>query len=170
MNITEEEKKELEDIYQSLLNDDKVKRMLNIPMHRGSNCYIHSFMVAKIAMRKAIKKKRPVDLKSLLYACIFHDYYLYDWRKDRSLLKGHGKNHPSIAVKNAKEDFNIPDSSAQIIKSHMWPINFKQYPKGREAKLLSIADKKVAIRESFVSKKRKEKNKNKLLKYISTLF
>ena len=170
MNLTETEKNELEQLYQSLFNDEKVRRMLDIPMHRGSNCFVHSFMVTKIAINRAIKKIKYIDLKALLYACVFHDYYLYDWRKDRSKLKGHGKNHPDIAVKNAKEDFDIPDNSAKIIKTHMWPINFKQFPKGREARLLSFADKKVAIREAFVSKKRKEKNKNKILKYISTLF
>ena len=168
--VTEEEKNELEQIYQSLFNDAKVRRMLDIPMHRGSNCFVHSFMVAKIALNKAIKKKKTLNLKALLYACIFHDYYLYDWRKDRSKLKGHGKNHPGIAIKNAKEDFNIPDESAVIIKSHMWPINFKEYPKGKEARLLSYADKKVAIREAFISKKRKNKNKDNLLIYLSKLF
>ena len=169
MPISEEQKKELEEIYQSLLNDEKVKRMLDIPMHRGSNCYVHSFVVTKLAMKRAIKKKN-INLKALLYACVFHDYYLYDWRKDRTKLKGHGKNHPSIAVKNAKEDFDLPDESASIILSHMWPINFKRYPKGREARLLSFADKKVAIKEAFISKKRKIKNKDNLLISLSKLF
>ena len=119
MNISQEEKTELETLYQSLLNDDKVKRMLDIPMHRGSNCYIHSFMVAKTAINRALKKKKQINLRVLLYACVFHDYYLYDWRKDRSKKKGHGKNHPSIAIKNAKEDFDLPDESAKIISSHI---------------------------------------------------
>ena len=170
MAISEATKKELEEIYQSLLNDDRVRRMLDIPMHRGSNCYIHSFMVAKIALNKAIKKRKPLDYKALLYACIFHDYYLYDWRKDRSKRKGHGRNHPRIAIENAKKDFDLPEASETIIASHMWPLNFKKYPKGIEARLLSLADKKVAIKEVFISKKRKFKNKNRLLEYIKTLF
>ena len=170
MNLTENEKNELEQLYQSLFNNEKVRRMLDIPMHRGSNCFVHSFMVTKIAIHKALKKKKPINLKALLYACVFHDYYLYDWRKDRTKLKGHGKNHPSIAVKNAKEDFDLPDESASIILSHMWPINFKRYPKGKEARLLSFADKKVAIKEAFISKKRKIKNKDNLLIYLNKLF
>ena len=170
MNISQEEKTELETLYQSLLNDDKVKRMLDIPMHRGSNCYIHSFMVAKIAINRALKKKKQINLRVLLYACVFHDYYLYDWRKDRSKKKGHGKNHPSIAIKNAKEDFDLPDESAKIISSHMWPINFKDFPRSTEAKLLTLADKRMATREFFISKKKKLKNREKLLRYISTLF
>ena len=169
MPISEEQKKELEEIYQSLLNDEKVKRMLDIPMHRGSNCYVHSFVVAKLAMKRAIKKKN-INLKALLYACVFHDYYLYDWRKDREKLKGHGKNHPTIAINNAKADFNLSEESANIIKSHMWPINFKLFPNTKEARLLTITDKRVATREAFISKKRKLRNREKVFKYISTLF
>ena len=169
MELSEQEKNELEDLYQSLLNDEKVKRMLDIPMHRGSNCYIHSFMVAKTAIHRALKKKN-VNLKILLYAAVFHDYYLYDWRTDRSKKKGHGKNHPGIAIENAKKDFDLPEESEAIIRSHMWPINFKLFPKTKEARLLTLADKRIATREFFISKKKKLKNRSKLLEYISKLF
>ena len=47
MKITPEEKKHLEELYQKFLNDEKIKRMMQVPMHRGSNCYLHSFKVAK---------------------------------------------------------------------------------------------------------------------------
>ena len=40
MKITAEQKEYLENIYQKFLNDKKVLRMKEIPMHRGSNCYI----------------------------------------------------------------------------------------------------------------------------------
>ena len=169
MKLTEELRKELEDIYQSLLNDDKVKRMLNIPMHRGSNCYIHSFKVAKLAIKRALRHK-VVDLKVLLYACIFHDYYLYDWRANKEYRKGHGKNHPGIAAENAKKDFDIPEKSLNIIKSHMWPINFKRFPNSKEARILSLADKKIASIEALTSKKYKLNKRPEDMKYISSLF
>ena len=169
MTITEEQKKELEDLYQSLFNNDKVKRMLDIPMHRGSNCYIHSFVVAKLAIRKALKKK-DVNLVALLYACVFHDYYLYDWRIDKSKRKGHGRNHPMIAINNAKEDFDLPVESIKAIQTHMWPLNFSQFPKTREAKILTLTDKKVALKEALISKEQKLRNRAKLLEYIQTLF
>ena len=169
MIISEKERQELEEIYQSLLNDDRVKQMIDIPMHRGSNCYIHSFKVAKLAIRRALTKK-SADLKTLLYAAIFHDYYLYDWRKDRSKIKHHGKNHPYLAAEQAKRDFDIPFESMEIIKAHMWPLNFKQFPKSREAKILTISDKRVAAREALTSKKYKLKNREKELVFISKLF
>ena len=169
MKLTLEEKNELEEIYQSFLQNDKVKRMLDIPMHRGSNCYIHSFKVAKLAIKRALRHK-VVDLKALLYAAIFHDYYLYDWRSHREYLKGHGKKHPYIAADNAKNDFDIPEASLNIIKSHMWPLNFKQFPNTKEARILSLADKKIATLEALSSKKYKNKNQESDMNYIASLF
>ena len=169
MVLTEIEKQELEEIYQSLYHDEKVRRMYDIPMHRGSNCFIHSFKVAKRAIYKGMKHK-SIDLKVILYAAIFHDYYLYDWRKDKSKRKRHGRNHPFLAASQAKKDFDIPDKSIEIIHSHMWPLNFKLFPKSKEAKILTLADKAVATREALTSKKHKLKNRDKEEEFIKTLF
>ena len=169
MKITEQEKQRLENLYQTFLNDEKILRMKDISMHRGSNCYEHSFKVAKKAIRKSLNKTN-VNLEVVLLGAILHDYYLYDWRKDRSKLKKHGKNHPGIAIENAVKDFNIPDEVKKVIKSHMWPINIKAYPKSKEAKIVSISDKEVTIVESMTTKKYKQKKREKYLSYISTLF
>lgn len=169
MKITLEEKKRLEDIYQAFLNDEKILRMKDISMHRGSNCYEHSFKVAKKAIKKSLNRK-DVNLEVVLLGAILHDYYLYDWRKDRSKLKKHGKNHPEIAINNATKDFDISEDVKKVIKSHMWPINIKDYPKSKEAKIVSISDKAVTIGESFTSKKYKQKKRYKYLSYISHLF
>ena len=169
MKITEQEKQRLENLYQTFLNDEKILRMKDISLHRGSNCYEHSFKVAKKAIRKSLNRKN-VNLEVVLLGAILHDYYLYDWRKDRSKLKKHGKNHPDIAIENAIKDFNIPDEVKKVIKSHMWPINIKDYPKSKEAKIVSISDKEVTIVESMTTKKYKQKKREKYLSYISTLF
>ena len=169
MKITEEEKKRLEDIYQAFLHDEKILRMKEISMHRGSNCYEHSFKVAKKAIKKSLNRK-DINLEVVLLGAILHDYYLYDWRKDRSKLKKHGKNHPEIAIKNATKDFDISEDVKKVIKSHMWPLNIKEYPKSKEAKIVSISDKAVTIGESFTSIKYKQKKREKYLSYISHLF
>ena len=169
MKITEQEKERLESLYQSFLKDEKILRMKDISMHRGSNCYIHSFKVAKKAIKKSLNRK-DVNLEVVLLGAILHDYYLYDWRKDRSKLKKHGKNHPHIAIENAMRDFDISEDVKKVIKSHMWPINIKDYPKSKEAKIVSISDKAVTIKESLTTEKYKEKRLDKYLSYISTLF
>ena len=171
MKINQEEKERLETIYQTFLHDEKILKMKEISMHRGSNCYEHSFKVARKAIRHALRyHKKEINLEIVLIGSILHDYYLYDWRQDRSKLKGHGKNHPVIAAKNAKEDFNIPDKSAEIILSHMWPINIRRYPHSKEAKILSYADKRIAMKEAFSSRRRKEKKHPFVLNDIAKLF
>ena len=170
MKISEEYKKELEDLYQSLLHDPKVNRMKEVPMHRGSNCYLHSFRVAKKAVHLALKKSKPVDVKAILTAAVLHDYYLYDWRKDRSKRKHHGQRHPYIAAEHAVEDFHVNELVQMIIKSHMWPMNFKEFPKTKEAKILSICDKSIATREALCCKKHKQKKMAKYMEDISSLF
>ena len=169
MIITNEEQNRLETIYQAFLNDEKILRMKDISMHRGSNCYLHSFKVAKKAIKKSLNRK-DVNLEVVLLGAILHDYYLYDWRKDRSKLKKHGKNHPGVAINNAVKDFDISEEVKKVIKSHMWPINIKDYPKSKEAKIVSISDKAVTIGESLTSKKYKQKRLDKYLSYISHLF
>ena len=169
MKITIEEQNRLETIYQTFLKDEKILRMKDISMHRGSNCYLHSFKVAKKAIKKSLSRK-DVNLEVVLLGAILHDYYLYDWRKDRSKLKKHGKNHPNIAIENAVKDFNISEEVKKVIKSHMWPLNIKDYPNSKEARIVSISDKAVTIGESLTSIKYKQKKREKYLSYISHLF
>ena len=165
-----EEKERLEEIYYSFLNDPKIDMMKDVSMHRGSNCYLHSFQVAKLAIKRALRRKKKLDLESILIASILHDYYLYDWRKDKSLLKKHGSRHPYIACNNAKRDFNINNKVADIILSHMWPINFKRFPKTVEARIVNNADTHVAFMEAMTSKIHKAKRIEKKLEFISELF
>lgn len=171
MKLVQEQKDKLENIYQTFLNDDRILRMKEIPMHRGSNCYIHSFRVAKKAIKNAIRLfKKNIDLEVVLIGAILHDYYLYDWRANREYRKGHAKNHEKIASENASRDFDVPLEIKKVIESHMWPFSINSFPHTREAKVVSFADKSVATMEAFTSKKYKVKKRETYLKYISTLF
>ena len=168
--ISIELKQELENLYKGFLNNEKILKMKEIPMHRGSNCYIHSFKVCKYVIKKAIKSKKEYHYKALIIASILHDYYLYDWRKHHELKKRHGKKHPLIADANARKDFNIDEEVSNIIKTHMWPLTPKLYPKSREAKLVNYVDDVIATREFLTSKRFKAKREEKYLQYISHLF
>ena len=139
-------------------------------MHRGSNCYEHSFKVAKKAIKHSIRYHKKVNLEAVLIGAILHDYYLYDWRSDRSKKKKHARNHPYIASANAEKDFQMSKKVKKIIESHMWPINPKEFPTTKEARIVSIADKGVTIAEASTSAKYKEKKREKYLEYISHLF
>ena len=171
MNIKEKERIRLEEIYQTFLNDEKIKKMKNIRMHRGSNCYEHSFKVAKKAIRVANRSThKNLKYEVILIGAILHDYYLYDWREDKKKRKRHGRNHPLIASENAAKDFKISNDVRKIIETHMWPINMRLYPKTREAKIVSICDKAVSLGESLTSIAFKKKRREKYLSYISHLF
>lgn len=168
--LDEKSKKELEELYQSFLNNPFILKMKEIPMHRGSNCYIHSFKVCKLVIKKAIKSKKEYHYKALIIASVLHDYYLYDWREHHELKKKHGKRHPLIAEYNARRDFAIDEEVSEIIKTHMWPLTPGLYPKTKEAKLVNYVDDVIATREFMTCSKFKKKRKEKYLQYISNLF
>ena len=168
--ITKERQIELENLYQGFLKNELILKMKEIPMHRGSNCYIHSFKVCKLVIKKALKKKKDYHFEALIIASILHDYYLYDWRSDRSKRKKHGKRHPYVADENAKRDFHIDEEVSKIIKSHMWPLTPKELPKTREAKLVNYVDDIIATREFLCSAEYKKKREERYIKYISHLF
>ena len=169
MKISIAQKEKLENLYQSLLVDPKILAMKEIPMHRGSNCYEHVFKVAKKAVNLAVKFKH-INYEVVLLAAVLHDYYLYDWRTDKSKRRHHGQNHPFVAAENAARDFHISEAVREIIISHMWPIDIKYFPKTKEAKIVSFADKRVATVEALTSIKYKSKRREKYLSYIAKLF
>lgn len=169
MIISEKKKQELENIYQSFLHDERILRMKDISMHRGSNCYVHSFKVAKLAIKRALRHKKG-NLVTILLAAILHDYYLYDWRIDKSKRKHHMGSHPYVAARNAERDFGICDSVKKAIQSHMWPVNFNDFLKSKEARIISNADKTIYLKEIVCSKRYKKKREEKYLKQIEFLF
>lgn len=169
MVLTEEKKSELEKIYQTFLHDEKILQMQNIQMHRGSNCYIHSFKVAKLAIKRAIRHKKG-DLFVILLGSILHDYYLYDWRVEKDKRNSHLSSHPHIAAENATRDFAISDKVKKVIETHMWPVNFTSFPKSKEARIIVNADKTIYLKEIVCSRKYKAKRKEKYLKQIEILF
>ena len=169
MKINEEQKRELENLYQWFLHNDKMQNMREIPMHRGQNCFVHSFRVAKLAIKRALRHKEA-NLKVILLGSLLHDYYLYDWRKNKELRKHHGSRHPYIAAKKAAEDFDIDDDVQAAIVTHMWPINFSKFPRTKEARIISLADKTIAFTEFLTSKRYKSREMNRYINHISRLF
>ena len=149
MKISHEQEQELEDIYQSFLHDEKIMRMKEIPMHRGSNCYEHCFKVAKLAIKRALRHKKG-SLEVVLLASILHDYYLYDWHLTDEGHGLHGFSHSNTAMENAINHFGIGKRTQAVIESHMWPLTFTKIPKSREAWIVCIADKCISTKETLL--------------------
>ena len=169
MELSLEKKNELESIYQSFLNDEKILKMREVSMHRGSNCYLHSFRVAKLAIKRALRHKE-CDLYVILLGSILHDYYLYDWRIERDKMKKHLSSHPYVAAQNAIRDFNISEEVKKVIETHMWPVNINDFPKTKEARIISNADKAIYFKEIMSSKRLKKKKEEEHYSEIARLF
>ena len=85
-------------------------------------------------------------------------------------MKSHMSQHPYIAATNAINDFDIYPEVVDAIKSHMWPVNLTQFPKTKEARIVSNADKSIYLKEIICSKKYKVKREQQFLRQIDKLF
>ena len=87
---------------------------------------------------------------------LLHDYFLYDWHIPDENRPLHGRYHPSAALKNAEEDFELSDMERDIIKKHMFPLTLTP-PAYKESLLVCLVDKACSIYEIFSRKAYKNK-------------
>lgn len=133
-----------------LVEDAKVQRLKDFPQHHGSNTLRHCIAVAKRSYELAERFGWDIDEKELVRSAMLHDYYLYKIKEEGLSAFKHGTSHPLIAIRNANKDFGLSEKEMNDIRSHMWPLTFRHPPRSKEAALLCLADKDIAIRE-FVS-------------------
>lgn len=149
-NITYKEYEEFKGIVLEIIKTDKFKSMREIKQHMFANCYQHSINVATKCFIYAKRLNMKIDLPSLIRGALLHDFYLYDWRKNKKCHLNHGYIHPKIALENAKKEFgSLNKIEEDIILSHMWPVTFFRFPKYKESYLVCFSDKICAIREFF---------------------
>ena len=79
---------------------------------------------------------------------LLHDLFLYDWHDSDKRGKLHGFTHPTAALKNACEHFELTNMEKDIIKKHMWPLTIS-FPKYKESYIVSLADKLCTCIEVF---------------------
>lgn len=150
MKITQQEYDEFKEIVVKVTKSDSFKKMKEIKQHRYSNCYEHSVNVATKCFIYAKKMKLKIDLASLVRGALLHDFYLYDWRKNKKEHLNHSYVHPRIALINARKEFgDLNRIEEDIILSHMWPITFFRFPKYKESYLVCFSDKICAMKEFF---------------------
>lgn len=130
-----------------LLADPKVQRLQDFPQHRGSNTLKHCTAVARRSFELAEQLGWDIDEVELARCAMLHDYYLYKIKEEGLSAFKHGTSHPAIAIKNAKKDFGLTEKEMSTIRSHMWPLTFRHPPRSKEAALLCLADKDIAIKE-----------------------
>ena len=132
-----------------IINEDILLKMKKYTQHGKIDTFEHSKNVAKMSYYLKEKLRLDVDEKSLLVGAMLHDFYLYDWHLKDKARPLHGTSHPKIAKNNAINYFDINEIEQGIILSHMWPLNFFDFPKTKEAWIVCIADKICAVSETI---------------------
>lgn len=115
--------------------------------HHSNHIYDHVSRVSYLSY--AIAKALKFDYAAAARGGLLHDFFLYDWRErkandtKRSL---HGKEHPHIALANAKRNFTVSPLEEDIIVKHMFPKT-RSLPRYKESLVVSLSDKLAAIYE-----------------------
>ena len=151
--LTEEPDVLLKRYGSDILASERFQSMKAYNHHRNSNTYSHSVAVAIRAIQFCQIKKWKVDPEVLIRASLLHDYYLYNHRTAERIAF-HLFRHPFVAIKNARRDFGITDEMANVMRTHMWPVNPFLFPTSKEGIALSKADKFVSFQERFPKKEK----------------
>ncbi|MGN0632697.1 MAG: HD domain-containing protein [Oscillospiraceae bacterium] len=92
-------------------------------------------------------------------AGMLHDLY----ESSPKCTKEHLKNHPDIALNNARNSFRLTKVEADVILKHMWPIR-KGRPSYPESYVVMFTDKYIALIEFAIYVK--QYTKSALKKYL----
>lgn len=133
-------------IIDSIIKNKEFDKM-NYIKHHNTTRMDHSLKVSYYSYK--IAKSLKLDYIEVARGGLLHDFYLGTIAEESTVkdkLKLYSVAHPKEAVKNSKMNFNITDKEEDIIKSHMFPVDFK-IPKYAESWIVSFVDKGVSINE-----------------------
>ena len=133
-----------------ILESDAFQREKDFSQHGTTTTYAQSLCVTYISVWLTLRSKHPVNMKSVVRGALLHDYFLYDWHEKNEHHRFHGYTHAKMALDNAKKDFKLNRTEAEIIYCHMFPLNLSRMPHSREAKIVCIADKLCAGCETLL--------------------
>lgn len=132
-----------------LLPRDCVQQMQQYMQHGNTTTYTHCRAVAYYSVRLCRTFRLGADIKSVARGAMLHDLYLYDWHNTGEGHRLHGFYHPGTALANARQYFEINDTEANIIRTHMWPLTVTKMPRCREAVIVCLVDKACSLAETF---------------------
>ena len=104
-----------------------------------------------LILAKKLEKKFNISFNyhNLIIGAFLHDLFLYDWHEKDKSHRLHGYTHPETASINAKKICNVNKEVEKIIKTHMWPLTLRKVPLSKEAVIVCLVDKIVALKETF---------------------
>ena len=135
--------KEYVKIVKDILENNEFNKIKNIE-HHGISRFEHSLKVSYRAYK--IAKKHNLNYIEVARGGLLHDFFLSD--EDRTTKERFVSTfvHPKKAEKKAREIFEVSSLEADIIKSHMFPVNVT-IPRHKESWLVNLVDKGVGAKE-----------------------
>ena len=147
---------EYRNIVKDILEHDEFAKMADIE-HHNSTRLSHLMKVSYYSY--VVAKGLKLKYREVARAGLLHDFYFgrtTDHSKLKDKIKLYTHNHPKEAVENARKYFYINNMEADIIESHMFPIDIK-IPKYLESWIVSTVDKVVATHEFYCKASKKLK-------------
>ena len=116
-------------------------QMADLTQHGSTSTLEHSAAVAYVALAADMLLGLGLDEKALVTGGLLHDYFLYDWHDPAQAPdRLHGFTHPRHALDNAECDFDLDDTTRDVISRHMFPF-LPIPPRTKEGWLVCLADK-----------------------------
>ena len=133
-------------IINNIMKNKEFRKIENIK-HHNTNRLDHSLKVSYYSYK--ISKGLGLDYKEVARGGLLHDFYtdeICECSKIKDKIILFSTKHPNDAVENASNYFNLSDKEKDIIKSHMFPVDYK-IPKYAESWIVSLVDKVLSFGE-----------------------
>ena len=130
----------------NIMENKEFQKMGNIKHHNTTRLN-HSLKVSYYSYK--IAKSLRLDYEDVARGGLLHDFYINEIRncdkvKDKILL--FSTRHPNEALINASNNFELSEKEINIIKSHMFPVDYR-IPKYAESWIVSLVDKVLSFGE-----------------------
>lgn len=137
------------DIVEDILDNEEYLKLKNIT-HHGMNRYEHNKRVSFYSYKTC--KMLHLDYESAARGGALHDFFL-DVNKETKVTKRIKvlECHPTYALNNAENLFDINEKEKDIILTHMFPVVPKRVPKYLESWIVDMVDNWVGIGEKIYS-------------------
>ncbi|MGE5455628.1 MAG: HD domain-containing protein [Ignavibacteriales bacterium] len=126
-------------IVEYILDDSEFDKMSKI-RHHCSNRYEHSLKVSYYSYK--IAKALKLNYEEVARAGLLHDFYFestLDYKKASDKVMLFTTGHPMQALKNAENRFELSEKEKDIIKTHMFPLDFR-LPRYMESWVVNMVD------------------------------
>lgn len=151
MQLSKEERTELETILEPYAQDALVQSMAGFVQHGSVSTLDHCHNVCEVSWWMCRRLHLEADPQVLAVGALLHDFYLYDWH---GAGWRHSYRHAERARRIAASHFGVDTRTQDVIRCHMWPFGITHVPRSREAVVVSLADKYVSLHETLFSRRK----------------